>query len=246
MMKPPEKISVIMPVHNEKGKVAESVGRVSAFMEKFSPDFEIIIVDDGSGPETRGVLEKLAKKNSRLKVLYNEKNFGKGYSVKRGALASNGKYVLFTDADLSAPISQVKKLMQYSDGGFDVVIGSRLMPDSKITVSQSFHRGIFGYLFRILTNLLIINGLSDTQCGFKLFKNGTVKKIFAKQTLDGFAFDVELLLIAKSNGMKIKEVGVEWGDYRKSQLNIFNAPISMFADLIRIKRNSIRGIYRID
>jgi len=160
---------------------------------------------------------------------------GKGAAVKTGILNAKGELILFTDADLSTPIEEFEKLKKEIENGYDIAIGSRGLKDSKIVIPQPFYRRMVGRIFPLLVRLLVINDFKDTQCGFKLFKKETGKKIFSQLKTDGFAFDVEVLARGKKENFKIAEVGVVWYNSPCSSVKIFRDSFRMFISLLKIR-----------
>jgi dolichyl-phosphate beta-glucosyltransferase len=166
-------------------------------------------------------------------------NRGKGAAVRRGVLESRGAYVLFMDADLSTPIEEVEKLLVYVRGGADVVIGSRGLAESDIRVHQPFPREAMGRIFNVLVRSLLMGGFKDTQCGFKLFTREAAHALFSKQELDGFAFDVEVLLLAKELGYRIREVPVVWYHAPNSKVSPVTDASRMFRDLVKLRARKL-------
>ena len=161
---------------------------------------------------------------------------GKGFSVKRGILASRGDYILFSDADSSTPITELDKLFSHMNYAYDIVIGSRSVKDSDVRIHQPWHRERMGKTFNLFVKLLLMKDFNDTQCGFKLFKGNVARKIAPLLKIDGFSFDVEMLYLAKLKGYKIKEVGVVWEDHPQSKVKPISNSIDMFFGLLKIKR----------
>ncbi|HLA50820.1 MAG TPA: dolichyl-phosphate beta-glucosyltransferase, partial [Thermodesulfobacteriota bacterium] len=183
-------------------------------------------------------------RGERLKVITNPINRGKGYSVKRGILVSKGEIVLFSDADLSTPIEELDKMLPWiDDKGYYVVIGSRALPDSIIEVSQPWYRQTMGKIFNLFVRAFVLKGFKDTQCGFKCFKREAALKIFNLQRLNRFTFDVEILLIAKRLGLKIKEVPVRWINSSESKVGIITGSLCMLWELLMIRIYDRKGFY---
>lgn len=185
------------------------------------------------------------EENSKIRLIRNEINKGKGYSVKNGFLNSTGSYLLFSDADLSTPIEEVEKLVDSIDHGYDVAIGSRGLKESDIKIHQPMHREKMGKIFNFLVRAITIKGFSDTQCGFKCFKRKAALEICKRQQLERFSFDVEMLYIAKKLGYKIKEVPIQWFNNPNSRVSPVKDSIKMFLDLLKIRYNDFLGKYKI-
>jgi glycosyltransferase involved in cell wall biosynthesis len=179
-----------------------------------------------------------------LRVLPNGMNRGKGYSVKSGVLASRGDYVIFTDADLSAPIDQLQKLLVVAETqSADVVIGSRAVDRSYIEKHQSRGREVGGIIFNRIVRVVLGLKIHDTQCGFKLFKRERIRPVFEKMTIEGFGFDPELLFLASRAGLKIMEIPVRWSHAEDSKIRFLRHSVRMFTDLFQIRWNQITGRY---
>ncbi len=234
-----KKISVIIPAYNEEKRIYKTIKKIINYLKSRNYSFEIIVVDDGSKDKTLEIAHRI--KDRRLRIISYGKNQGKGYTVKTGMLAAKYKLALFCDADLSTPIEELGNFMKFI-GDYDIIVGSRVIEGHKILKKQPFFRVFLGIVFSKITKTILDTGLQDTQCGFKLFKN--CKNIFKQQTLDGFAFDVEILFLAKKRGMKILELPIVWKNVKSSKLNPLTDPLKMFKDVVRIRINSLLGIYK--
>lgn len=233
----PVHLSVIIPAYNEELRLARSMPIILDHLREQTYTWEIVIVDDGSKDETSAVANGFS--DSRVRVLRNEPNHGKGYSIKRGMLEATGQWRLFTDADLSTPIAELDKFWPYTTQGYDVVIGSRALPESDLEVRQSKSRELAGRIFNTLVQVFFVQGLADTQCGFKLFSAPAAQRIFTRQKLHGFAFDVEILMLARQAGYKIKEAPVKWINDPGSKVSTWSG-IKGFLDLARLRLNPPR------
>jgi dolichyl-phosphate beta-glucosyltransferase len=237
------KISLIIPVYNEEKRIKLTLSKCISYFKNKKIDYEIIIVDDGSTDKTRLIIKDYLSENKNIKLTKQRKNKGKGYSVKEGMLLANGDYLLFSDADLSTPIEEIEKFIKVMKKGYDIVIASRNMKDSIIPIKQPFFRKFLGQVFPLIVNLLILPGYKDTQCGFKLFKKEVAIKIFSKQKINDFGFDVEILFIAKKYGYKIKEIPVIWSNSLVSKVSPLLDSIRMFLDILKIRLNDIKNTY---
>jgi dolichyl-phosphate beta-glucosyltransferase len=213
-----------------------------AYMEEQQPDYELIIVDDGSTDGTAAAIEKQFGTCQRLRVLSYGGNRGKGYAVRYGALRATGDLILMSDADLSTPIEEVEKMLPLIEQGYDLVIGSRGLAQSEIRKHQPFYRESGGKLFNALVRLLLLRQFHDTQCGFKLFRRDPLLPVLGHQHIDGFAFDVEMIALAQGLGLKVIEVPVVWINSPTSRVRM-SAALRAFADLVYIRKR-VRGAWR--
>ncbi len=227
-------LSVVIPAHNEASRIGPTLDQTKAFLAKISDPAEIVVVDDGSRDGTAVVAGNALRDWPRAKILSRAKNTGKGHSVKEGVLASSGRLVLFSDADLSTPIGELDKLLPEVEDGYDVAIGSRALPESDIRVRQSPLRERMGKVFNLLVRLSVVPGIRDTQCGFKLFSRDAALDIFGRLRTKGFAFDVEALALSRKLGYTVKEVPVVWLNSPPSRVRILRNSIGMLRDLIWI------------
>ncbi len=231
-------LSVVIPVYNEERSVVEAIRRVDAYRRIKGQEWEILIVNDGSTDKTRVLAENFIQSSglTHARVLSYDKNRGKGFAVRTGVLASAGRFVLLTDADLSSPIKEVDKLIRSMEYGAAVAIGSRAIREKDGDVQQSFKRIVSGRIFNYLVRFLVLPGIRDTQCGFKCFTRDCARTIFSVQKLDGFSFDVEALYLARKKGYKINEVPVMWRQGERSSVSLFRDSFRMLADLFKIKK----------
>jgi len=238
------RLSVVIPVFNEEARLGRTLGRLGEYFLDQPYECEIIVVDDGSRDRSVEVAEK-AGLGERLKVIRHEVNRGKGAAVRTGMAAARGDFALFSDADLSTPIEEIEKFWPRFDEGFDVVIASRALPESRIEVHQKWLRERMGRMFNLFVRLLVVPGIYDTQCGFKMFTRRAVEAIFPKCRLDGWAFDVEIIALALAEGMKVAEVPVRWINSPDTRVRALSAGLEMFFDLLKLRsrfRKKIRGL----
>ena len=232
-------LSVVIPAYNEEIRIIRTLERISRYLKLQSYTSEIILVDDGSLDQTVPVVLNQFKGVERGTLLQNNRNRGKGYSVRQGVLASQGQYVLFSDADLSTPIEEVAKLLQVVQGDYDIAIGSRGLRSSDVQVHQPWYRESMGKIFNLILHLLGMSEFHDTQCGFKCFRGAVARELFALQTLDHYSFDVEILLLAKNHQYRTLEVPVQWVNEPNSRVDAIKDSARMLVDIIKI-RNKIR------
>ncbi len=231
------KLSVIIPAYNEEERLPRTLGRIVKFFRQKRISFEIIVVNDGSADSSKAIVELYREKFEEISLIDYNRNMGKGYAVNQGVLRGTGDLFLFSDADLSTPIEAYEKLSRFINMGYDIVIGSRRIRGADIKVRQPVHRRILGRGFGLLAEIILLKGIKDTQCGFKLFRNDIAKKAFAERKVNGFSFDVEILYIArKTFCSRIKEVPVQWIDSAKlSKVRAGKETFRMLRDLIRIR-----------
>ena len=238
-------LSVIIPAYNEEKRISATLLDIDKYLSKQDYSYEILVVSDGSTDNTAGIVRNLQKKVKNLKIIDNKKNCGKGCVVKQGMLEAEGEYKLFTDADNSTTIDHLEKFWPYTKEGYDVVIGSIEIEGSKIHEDAGGYRRVFGkmskYVIRILADLWEIK---DSQRGFKLFTEKAAEKIFSKQTIMRFGFDIEVLILAKKIGFKIKEVPVDWRNPGESKVTL-KSYVETFQELLKIKWNFITNKYKL-
>lgn len=228
-------VSIIIPAYNEEKRLKSSLPQLASFLQNFEGVVEVIVVDDGSTDNTAQVAQKFQNETTNLRVIKLKKNFGKGLAVKEGFFAAKGEVVVFTDADFSTPIGEIGKLLEKIALGYDIAIGSRALDRSLIKQHQNFFRENIGRAANMLIRLVAVGGVYDTQCGFKAFKKSSTEAIFRKQTISGFAFDVELLFLARKYNLKIAEIAVLWSNDPSSRVKAFSDTFKSLLDLIRIR-----------
>ncbi len=231
-------LSVIIPAYNEEEIIEETLLEVDNFLSKKNYEYEIIVVDDGSLDKTVEIVERFKEFNKNTILIKNARNRGKGAVVRRGLLAATGDFRLFTDADNSAPIAELDKLLPCMTS-YDIAVGSRALKNSKIIKPQVFYRRALGYVYKFLIrNISGIKDIHDTQCGFKLFSAKAVNNVLTKCKTNGFSFDSEILIIAKELGYNVKEVPINWADNPASKVKI-KGMIGAVYDLFYIRISSI-------
>ena len=233
-------LSVIIPVFDEERHLPEALPEIDKYLKNQDYNYEIVVVNDGSTDRTAEFVKNLKFKIANLKLIDNKEHRGKGYAVNQGMLRAEGKYRLFTDADNSTSIEQVEKMWPYFQAGFDIVIGSRDVRGAVLDPPQSWLRKVLlGEGFKVYRKIVIgLWGIEDTQCGFKGFTKEAVKDIFPGCKIKGFAFDPEVLVIAKKLGYKIKEIPVYWKNNLESRVKFKNI-IKMTIGLLKIRWNLI-------
>jgi len=236
--------SIVIPVYNEQNRINETLKKIDEYLNKKNITAEIIVVNDGSKDDTVNVIEEAKKQMKNMTLINLQKNYGKGYAVREGMLKAQGEYVLFTDADNSTPIEELKKLFIEIKKDKDIVIGSRYLAESNVEVKQSRFRIALSRTGNFLIRTFLINNIKDTQCGFKLFKHQVAQEIFSRQKTKRFAFDMEILTIAQSLGYEISEVPVRWINSTESKFRAVKDMVHTLLDLFYIKINLWSGRYR--
>ena len=235
-------LSIVIPAYNEELRLPATLERIAAYARQCHREVEVLVVDDGSTDRTAAVAESFRGKIPALRVVPNGLNRGKGFSVRHGVEQSAGRIVLFTDADLSAPIEEADKLIDALEH-FDLAIGSRAVDRSLITVHQSPLREFAGILFNKVVRISLRLPFVDTQCGFKAFLRERCQVLFEQQTIERFGFDPELLYLARHHGLRAVEIPVRWGHSPATKVSMLRDSMQMFLDVFRIRWNSLVGRY---
>ena len=238
-------LSVIIPAYNEANRLPPTLRRIVGHLETRQAPYEILVVDDGSKDETAEVVERLADRHAQIRLLRSPVNMGKGAAVRHGMEAAQGDLQLFTDADGATPIEELERLEAAVSAGADLAIGSRALASraAGFTVRAGWYRSALGSLFNALVQRLGIQGVSDTQCGFKLFRRAIARDLFSVSCVDGYAFDLELLYVAKRRGYRIAEVPVNWTDQPGSKVRPWRDGLVMIRELLGVRRRDMFGFY---
>ncbi|MBI3685256.1 glycosyltransferase family 2 protein [Candidatus Azambacteria bacterium] len=235
-------LSVVIPAYNEERRIGRTLEALDSYFKKQIFDYEIIVVSDGSKDKTADIVNEYAKKIKGLRIIANEKNHGKGYVVRQGMREAEGKFRLFMDADNSVPVEYVDEFLPYFSKGYDVAIASIEVAGAKIEEHAAWYRRALGHYSKLLIRALAIWEIRDTQRGFKMFSARAAKDVFSLQTIIGFGFDIEILVIAKQLGYTIKELPVAWNNPGESKVGL-SAYFATFKELFRIRKNMMRGMY---
>jgi dolichyl-phosphate beta-glucosyltransferase len=236
-------ISIVIPAYNESARLGASLDRVLTFIGRQPWEAEVIVVNDGSRDRTAEIVRSYAQRSQAVRLLENPGNRGKGYSVRNGVLNANGDFILFTDADLSAPIEEAPKLVDALAAGADIAIGSRWVRAELQTRRQSIARQVLGRVFNGLLRVLLRLDFKDTQCGFKAFRREAARAVFPLQQIEGWGFDPEILFLAKRMGLRVQEVPVIWAHDDRTRINPLADGSRMVADMLRIRCYSLAGKY---
>ncbi len=239
-------LSIIIPAYNEEARIAESLRQILLYIDEKIPSAELIVVDDGSTDATVEVAERVHAEFAHLhtKILGYDKNRGKGYAVRKGLQKATGEIALFSDADLSTPISELEKLVAPIQAGkYDVTFGSRALDRSLIGTHQPWQREQGGRLINLMIRKMSGLSFSDTQCGFKAFKMSKFRPLLDVLAINRFGFDVEFLFVAKYRGLRLKEIPVRWNNVEGSKVSAVRDTRRMFNELLQIRKSAKRGVY---
>lgn len=236
-------LSVVIPAYNESFRVPSTLPQILRYLESRPETYEVVVVDDGSTDDTARLVEQVCANQPAVRLVRHWTNCGKGFAVRTGMLAAHGEYRLFSDADLSAPITETDRLLEPLREGYDIVIGSRALRREWITVHQSWFRETAGRFFNFCIRRITGLEFHDTQCGFKVFRREAAQVIFPAQKITGFGFDVEMLYLARKFGFRALEVPVHWAHSEDTKVSLWRHSLPMFWDLLRIRWNDWRGKY---
>jgi glycosyltransferase involved in cell wall biosynthesis len=238
-------LSIVVPAYNEERRLPATLTTLCEYLNvRHFDEAEILVVDDGSRDGTAELTRKFCARSPFIRLLGNPDNHGKGYAVREGMREARCEWILFTDADLSTPIDDLSRLEQaVQASGADGALGSRALNRKLIGTRQPLWREFSGRFFNLVMRLVTGLPFSDTQCGFKLFRREVAQALAARQTLNGFGFDVEILYIALSLGYRIQEVPVRWNNAEGTKVSLWNG-LAAFADPLRVRWNALRGRYR--
>jgi dolichyl-phosphate beta-glucosyltransferase len=229
------RLSVVVPCYNEEVRLPRTIEQIERYLGSRGDRYELILVDDGSADGTRRAMEEAAARNKSIRIVALPVNRGKGRALAEGVRVSRGDYVLVTDADLSTPIEELPKLEAALAAGAGVAIGSRAIKGSRVELSQPIYRVLMGKAFNIIVQLVLLPGIWDTQCGFKLFRGDIARDVFEGLTTDGFGYDPEVLYLAKKKGVRIAEVPVVWRNSAPTKVNAIRSSLDMFRHVLRIR-----------
>lgn len=236
-------LSIVIPAYNEGLRIERALDQTLTCIEDQKWDAELLVVDDGSSDDTAAIVESWMKRHQRLHLIRNPANRGKGYSIRNGMLQAAGEIVMFSDADLSAPIVEAELLVAAIQAGADVAIGSRWLDRKRQTVHQPLYRQFFGRCFNGITRTVMGLPFKDTQCGFKAFRREAAQVIFRLQTIERWGFDPEILFIASKLAFNIEEVPVTWGHDDRSRISYLKDGSKMLQEMGIIRYNALVGRY---
>jgi len=235
--------SFIIPAYNESGRIRATLDEILRYSKEQNWNVEILVVDDGSRDDTPQIIREYGKLHPQIVLLDNPENHGKGFSVRAGMLAARGDVCLFTDADLSSPMTEAHLLFDAIAEGADIAIGSRWLRAELQTERQPLYRQLLGRVFNLVLRFVLGLNYADTQCGFKAFRRDAARRVFLLQKIERWGFDPEILFLARKLGLVVKEVPVTWAHSQGTRLHPFRDGLRMFGDVLRIRWNSISGAY---
>lgn len=233
--RPRPALSIVIPCFNEDQRLPRTVDLIEAFMKGRDESYELILVDDGSTDGTRQIMDAAAERATFVRVEALPRNRGKGRALATGVEVATGEQILVTDADLSTPIEELDKLEAALRAGAGIAIASRARRGSRVEVSQPIYRVLMGKAFNLLVQALLLPGIWDTQCGFKLFRADVARAAFAGLSTDGFGYDPEVLFHARRRGVKIVEVPVVWRNSAPTKVSALRSSVDMFRHIVRVR-----------
>lgn len=237
--------SIIIPAYNEAVRIPPYLRSITSYMQDRGQSYEVLVVDDGSTDATASVVEILASSVPEIHLLRAPLRRGKGAAVRRGMRAAVGQLQLFTDADGATPIQELARLEQAVANGADVAIGSRALAAQLpgYAVQTRWYRTVLSTLFKSVVRQSRLRGITDTQCGFKLFRQPIAADLFEVSLIDGYGFDLELLYVAQQRGYRIAEIPVNWSHQPNSKFRFFRDTFAMLREMAVIRRNGAKGYY---
>ncbi len=228
-------LSIVIPCYNEEQRLPRTIEQIQRYMDGKDTSYELILVDDGSADGTRLIMDAAAERHGAVRVEALPHNRGKGRALAVGVEAAKGDEILLTDADLSTPIEELDKLQAALNNGAGVAIASRALRDSRVEVSQPVYRVIMGKTFNLIVQAVLLPGIWDTQCGFKLFRGEVAHQAFAHLSTDGFGYDPEVLFHARKQGVKIAEVPVVWRNSAPTKVSAVSSSLDMLKHVLRVR-----------
>jgi dolichyl-phosphate beta-glucosyltransferase len=237
-------LSIIIPAYNEAALIVSTLDGLASYLSARPETYEIIVVDDGSHDKMADCIREWQNQSrADLRLLINEKNMGKGFSIRRGVMESRGRFIIFIDADLPYELDAIDGFLHALRSGYDLAIGSRVLPGSQVK-GVPILRYISGQIFSWMVQAVLFQGLPDTQCGFKSFRSDAAREIFRRVTIEGFGFDVEMLFVARKLRLTIQPIAVQMIDHRhRSRVRLILDSLKMFANLFMVRWNDLQGKY---
>lgn len=237
-------LSIVIPAYNEEALIVNTLESLRSYMAARTEQYEIVVVDDGSYDKTVAFIQEWQKNTGTdLQLLINQKNRGKGFSIRRGVMESRGKYLIFIDADLPYELNAIDNFLKALKNGYDLAVGSRVLPGSEVRGVPAY-RYVAGQIFSLMVQAVLFSGLPDTQCGFKSFRSEAAREIFRRTSIDGFGFDVEMLFVARKLKFAIQPIAVHMIEHRqRSRVRLLNDSLKMFLNLFMVRWMDWQGKY---
>jgi len=231
----PPSLSVVIPCFNEEQRLPRTIEQVERYLDARGTSYEIVLVDDGSSDGTRRIMDAAAERNPAVRIEALPHNRGKGRALAEGVAVARGELILVTDADLSTPIEELDDLVAALAGCAGVAIASMAVRGSRVEISQPFYRVLMGKTFNLLVQALLLPGIWDTQCGFKLFRGDVAREVFPMLSTDGFGYDPEVLYRARQKGVEIVEVPVVWRNSAPTKVSAIRSSLDMFKHVLKVR-----------
>ena len=235
--------SIVIPAYNESPRITATLDKILAYLAAQRWQAEVVVVNDGSRDTTAEIVGRYAAAHPSVRLVENPGNRGKGYSVRNGMLHARGEFRLYSDADVSSPIQEARKLFDAIASGADVAVGSRWLRSELQTERQPFYRQLFGRVFNLFLRMVLGLSFKDTQCGFKAFNRASAEAVFPRQRIERWGFDPEILLLAKRFGFKAVEVPVEWAHDERTKISYFRDGMRMVREVLQVRWNALTGKY---
>lgn len=235
------RLAVIIPAYNESERILPTLERLAEYFSNVDYSWKVVVISDGSMDNTGEIVKQFASEHSGFELDEYHPNRGKGFAVRKGMIEQDAEYILFSDADLAAPIEEIEKLWPKIESGDDIAIGSRPLKESNLEIRQPWYREFLGRAFNTAVQLMAVRGIKDTQCGFKLFRRDVARDVFSRCKLDGFGFDFESLMIARDLNYKITEVPIRWSHQEGSKVVLMRDGPRMLGDLVRLRTWGKKG-----
>ncbi len=232
---------MIVPAYNESVRLPKTLARLHEYLSDQTYPWSVVVISDGSTDDTPRIVNDFGIKHPQFTLIDSQPNRGKGFVIRRAMLEVDADLLLFSDADLAAPIEEIEKLLPKIREGYEIAIGSRPLRESRLEIRQPKYREYAGRAFNQVVQMLAIRGIQDTQCGFKVFTKPVARDVFARCTLDGFSYDFEALMIARDLGYKIAEVPIRWAHQEGSKVRFLRDGSRMLLDLVRLRLKGRKG-----
>ena len=238
------RLAVIVPAYNEQDRISPTLARLDEYLGAQAYSWKVVVVSDGSKDRTNPIVTEFAASHPGFELVDSQPNHGKGFVVRKGMLETEAEWLLFSDADLAAPIEEVEKLWKAVEKGVPIAIGSRPLKESNLEIRQPWYRETAGRAFNLAVQLFAVRGIKDTQCGFKLFRQDVARDVFKRCKLDGFGFDFEALMIARDLGYEIAEEPIRWSHQEGSKVTMVRDGLRMLSELVKLRLAGKKGRLR--